>query len=203
LDKQTQRRVEMPVLNDCVLSDGGSQPWFRFESNMTLEQHRAFNALLNKRVTETPPGAMKMAYKHTREIDELYAVAAGRKVRVTRDKTTQEVRRPLERRLNLIQVLAVIEKKKIANLHLFMPTMPFDCRISVNQEIAAVEPVNLEPFQVRSKDRLSYKHDVFQYDLTQVRTTTTTTQGEISHELEMEVRFALEKTGSDKQDIAR
>jgi polynucleotide 5'-triphosphatase len=98
IDKATQQRISLPVLTDTVLSMPGDPAWYRFESNMSLEQHRHFNQAFNRLVT-TPviylcivlifQSGAKMTYKHTREVDEFFNVQ-GRRIRVTRDKNTNE-----------------------------------------------------------------------------------------------------------------
>ncbi len=82
----------------------------------------------------------------------------------------------------------MIEKSRVADLHLHLPTLPFDCRITVSREVPAMAPEHLAPAFSRQKDRLSYRHDVFQYDLTQVKTSMGPGRpDEVTHELEMEV----------------
>lgn len=86
------------------------------------------------------------------------------KVRVTYDQKTGEP-------------LAKIVKARVGDLHLHLPTCPLDCRISINLEMAwdgSVEELervavsHAEKFPDRNKDRLSYKQNHYQVDLTQV-----------------------------------
>jgi hypothetical protein len=81
-------------------------------------------------------------------------------------------------------------KIRIADLHVFCPNDPLDCRISVNLEADYNGPVDdLRPSnsngvpRTRTKDRLSYEHQFISVDLTQV----TTDDGGLTHELELEM----------------
>jgi polynucleotide 5'-triphosphatase len=84
------------------------------------------------------------------------------------------------------QVVECLEKSKLANLNVYSPNEEFDWRISVNSEvpcmcirggtvdradtsacIAQVSPQETSTY-ARRKDRVSYKHSLFQIDLTQV-----------------------------------
>ncbi|KAJ1678978.1 mRNA-capping enzyme subunit beta, partial [Spiromyces aspiralis] len=154
VDKDTKQRILDPTLSfanlwvDSALTSvviAPEQSWLRFESNMTLGK--------------------RIAYKHTREVD-CYYKHDGIKVRVTTDQDTS-------------QVLASITKEKIADLNIYSPRTPFDFRISVNEEkpgkpctflhqLAFTIPEETSPLLERQKDRISYKHDIFSFDLTQV-----------------------------------
>jgi polynucleotide 5'-triphosphatase len=122
-------------------------------------------------------------YVHRRENDKFYELpptmhgilpAAVRqqhnprhaiKIRVTHDQKTK-------------QVLAKIIKVRIADLNIFMPRQPLDCRISINFEMrydGDVEEIIAQSIPDRhadrSKDRLSYTQGHYQIDLTQVSKT--------------------------------
>jgi polynucleotide 5'-triphosphatase len=157
----------------------------KFESNMTLvrfvinillpnvtglqEHHWHYNKLLNARVEEqnTPSyrGA-RIRYEHSKEIDFFHKLK-GQKVRVTREDSEGQ------------KILGVITKTRIADMNVFSPKRDFDFRISVNVEEPHADPTN--PVQLaravpkeahnhmRWKDRISYKHQLFQIDLTQVK----------------------------------
>ncbi|CAG8702096.1 6574_t:CDS:2, partial [Funneliformis mosseae] len=58
VNKQTRERINLPVNCETVIKPDESS-WMSFESNMTLEQHRHFNELLNKRFTETKSSTFK------------------------------------------------------------------------------------------------------------------------------------------------
>ncbi len=98
------------------------------------------------------------------------------------------------------QVTAAIVKTRLADLDVYSPQTPFDCRVSVNLEMrypvqnaAELGPAVTEDGVVveRLKDRMSYSHQAYRIDLTQV---TRPSQGgggkegaEKVHELEVEV----------------
>jgi len=172
IDKSTGVRLNLPILNEAALADVPEH--FRFQPGLTLDQHRYYNEWLNARVNECAQEShrgSKVYYKHTRLEDAFYQDNRADKVRVSRDTATQEV-------------VACIQKRTLAHLNIHMPSMPLDCRVSVSLEV----PVQLPPAHVpstmtRCKDRLSYRHQIWRMDLTQVRTD----KGEVLHELEMEV----------------
>jgi polynucleotide 5'-triphosphatase len=147
------------------------------------------NGYLNQKVTEThpqnpnqPKERVPIIYTHRRERDRFYELPPGAqqnlpasirkelnprhtvKVRVTHDQRTGEL-------------LACIIKARVADLDLYMPRSPLDCRISINLEMrydgdvtslmASTENTRLPD---RNKDRLSYKQSHYQVDLTQVTT---------------------------------
>ncbi|KAJ2685739.1 mRNA-capping enzyme subunit beta [Coemansia spiralis] len=156
VDKRSGLRINLPVGCETVYTDDKN---IRFESNMTVQQHAMFNKLLNQRVDETRRPEFRgsrIEYKHTKEIDHFYRVD-GTRLRVTTDKESG-------------QVLAVITKTKIADLNIFSPRTKLDIRITINEESTMERPdmdAN-KPILVRHKDRLSYKQDLWSFDLTQV-----------------------------------
>ncbi|KAJ2627657.1 mRNA-capping enzyme subunit beta [Coemansia sp. RSA 1694] len=189
VDKRSGLRINLPVLCETVYTDDKN---IRFESNMTQQQHAMFNKLLNQRVDETRRPEFRgsrIEYKHTKEIDHFYRVE-GTRVRVTTDKESG-------------QVLAVITKTKIADLNIYSPRTKLDIRITINEEQPLERPdVDAhKPIMERHKDRLSYKQDLWSFDLTQVISPEhesgpvnpyatgppKTTPAIITHELELEV----------------
>ncbi|RDX42007.1 mRNA triphosphatase CET1, partial [Lentinus brumalis] len=140
-------------------------------------QHQHFNILLNKLKLEKPE--MNINYEHLHLIDNFYAPESGRgeKLRVTRDEKTGEVR-------------ACMRKIRLGNLDIFCPKRSVDWRISVNMEIPVPPPLG-SPTHSRKKDRLSYTHQEFAIDLTQVTATSgPNSKPEILHELEVELRHS-------------
>lgn len=123
-----------------------------------------------------------MTYVHTHEIDTFYALSQSgelslpasvrsqinprhnkAKVRITRDQKTGDV-------------LAKIVKVRVADLDVHSPNSPFDWRVSVNLEmkfdgderdlVEVMEGGKKAP--TRNKDRMTYRHLAYQFDLTQV-----------------------------------
>ncbi|KAJ2510137.1 mRNA-capping enzyme subunit beta [Coemansia sp. RSA 2049] len=156
IDKASGQRIALPVVSETALSDDKAT---RFESNMTVQQHAAFNRLLNQRVDETRRSdfrGSRIVYKHTREIDHFYKIE-GTRVRVTTEKETG-------------RVIAVITKTKIADLNIYSPRTKLDIRITINEEktLSMPDTESVKPILERHKDRLSYKQDLWSFDLTQV-----------------------------------
>lgn len=70
--------------------------------------------------------------------------------------------------------------------------------VTIHTHVATVPPAHQQPLFQRSKDRISYRHQIFRFDLTQVETSNTmagsvgtgtasTTPSRHSHELELEI----------------
>ncbi|KAI8921928.1 CYTH-like domain-containing protein [Powellomyces hirtus] len=150
IDKHTNSRIRLPVMTETVLMNDGQ---YRFDSNMTMDQHAHFNRTLNALVQR--PGAT-VRYVHTKEVDH-YHETGSRRVRVSIDQKTQKVKE-------------VLVKQRVADLEIHLPNSPLDFRISISMEVPAPQPPqdSVSRFR-RHKDRLSYSHQVIRVDLTQVR----------------------------------
>lgn len=181
IDKSLQTRVHLPVYTEAIVDMREINA--RFESNMSMQQHQIYNKLLNELVAYSAqhmPPHEHMHYEHRKETDSFYDLVSaetGEKehIRVTRDNKTQ---RPGPHR-------AVI-KKRIADLNVYCPNQPYDYRISINTETPRhVEEELKNPTFFREKDRLSYSHQNFTVDLTQV---IMHRSNEPLHELEIEIR---------------
>lgn len=73
------------------------------------------------------------------------------------------------------KILAKIIKARIADIDIYNPQFPLDCRISINFEmrydgdIEELKAISIDNrIADRNKDRLSYKQSHYQVDLTQV-----------------------------------
>jgi polynucleotide 5'-triphosphatase len=152
-------------------------------------QHRALNAFLNQQVAEAHPNhpensvreRVPIAYLHRRETDKFYELPPTHlshlppavreklnprhavKVRVSYDQKNPDA------------IIAKIIKARVADLDIYNPAFPLDCRISINfemrydgdiEELKAVAGENRQPD--RNKDRLSYSQSLYQIDLTQI-----------------------------------
>jgi polynucleotide 5'-triphosphatase len=200
--KSTDQRVHLPVQNPVVL-DRNMSSQLRFESHMTEAHHKRLNEFLNQAVQESAaiPGRHRLDYKHRYEVDSFAQLsAAGMDAlpesaykyldpnRQPRLRTSINERAPA----GSDPVIARIVKIRLADLDIFCPQSPFDCRISINIEVdmhrpgldfkAIVEGADSK-FGERKKDRLSYTHSVYSVDLTQVKGA----DGRKIHELEIEV----------------
>lgn len=147
-------------------------------------QHKHFNELLNGlKVTPPPSATSSISYTHLRLIDSFYQSPDSRdKIRVTRDEKTGKVEQ-------------CVRKVRLGDLDIYSPKRAADWRISVNLEIPGTQYSLDAPSRVfgtlliwlytfvvpppigtashtRRKDRLSYSHEEFNIDLTQVTSTT-------------------------------
>ncbi|KAH8553453.1 CYTH-like domain-containing protein [Umbelopsis sp. PMI_123] len=172
IDKKTWKRLSLPVGTEAVILPP-MESHIRFQSDMSLSQHRMYNMMLNEMVQKPPEGG-RVKYKHTRERDRFFKLSDGRKIRVTTDQQTGE-----------IVPNGILEKTRIADLNIYSPNQPFDFRISVSIENPASMPGGSHIYE-RNKDRLSYSHGNIQFDLTQVKSPDFAGKQDVTHELELE-----------------
>ncbi|KAG9287359.1 hypothetical protein G9A89_023731 [Geosiphon pyriformis] len=184
VQKNTKQRIQLPISCETII-DPKDDRWLKFESNMSSEEHCNFNKILNARVEATKiphyVGA-PVNYKHTLETDRFYPGPDGSsRIRVTTLQKTGEV---LEG--------GIMEKIRIADLNIYSPNTRFDFRISVNMERPKEKP-QTQPIFERNKDRISYSHQIFKFDLTQVKIPEKPSMNgfrnpsqEVTHELEVE-----------------
>ncbi|KZV70229.1 mRNA triphosphatase CET1 [Peniophora sp. CONT] len=178
MGRGTDSRIRIPVTTETVL-DAGYNAETRFDANMSMQQHKHFNMLLNDLKTgahQRPPGSTEISYAHLHLKDSFYeGEHRSEKIRVTRDERTGEV-------------VETLRKVRLGDLNIFCPKRACDWRVSVNVEIPVEHPVGT-PTHTRKKDRISYSHEELRIDLTQV----TSQQGgpsgptEVTHELEIEL----------------
>ncbi|EJU03096.1 mRNA triphosphatase CET1 [Dacryopinax primogenitus] len=178
-DELLNRRIDLPVLSETIISPSVKDR--RFQSTMTVNQHRHYNDLLNKRVelSATAPPSMFMKFAHTRGIDSFYKVPDDEgkvRVRVSRDEKTGDITES-------------VKKTRLGDMDVLCPRWAFDYRISVNKELPSDPPAQeVRPERLRRKDRVSYTHQAYRIDLTQVYPHPAPAKGEagITHELEVE-----------------
>lgn len=176
----------------------------KFRSGMTLAEHRMMNEFLNERVRQnTAKGCVGTAneifYSHPKENDEFYELSEeGRKhlpselhhwiMKGSHAKRRNEikVRRTVDKTTGA--VTAQIIKTRIADINITCPRNRFDYRISISLEtdwdgdVAWLTP--LAETRGRNKDRMSYRHHMYQVDLTQV---SHEDSNDLEHELEVEI----------------
>jgi polynucleotide 5'-triphosphatase len=201
-DPSSRMRFQPSILTDVVIDPNGhARP--QFESSMKTEQHARLNKYLNHATQLShAPGRRKIDYKHTRETDYFYEIPqhalhlvdpvvmewhqrSGKRgaprLRVTKDNATNTI-------------TAVIIKTRIQDIEIRCPFDEFDFRISISLETAWHHD-NWQQFPEyldkgvrtsRNKDRLSYRHQGFLVDLTQVTPFSAGGKVEKSHELEIE-----------------
>ncbi|KAF5369347.1 hypothetical protein D9758_002503 [Tetrapyrgos nigripes] len=169
-------RLFLPVLVETILRPDVE---CRFESNMQPQQHKHFNGLLNKlKITSSQPGyasSTPLEYSHLYLVDSFYPSESSEsrdRIRVTRDEKTGNV-------------IETMKKIRLGDLNVYSPQRGADWRISVNLEVPVQHPLG-SAMHTRRKDRLSYTHEEFIIDLTQV-TSTAGGNHEVLHELEVEI----------------
>ncbi|KAF2021986.1 mRNA triphosphatase CET1 [Aaosphaeria arxii CBS 175.79] len=196
LDKQSNVRLHGIHRTECVVQVEGT----KFESTMSLEQHKKMNQFLNKEVTKAlSPEVQRpeITYRHTHEVDTFYELdQAGFallhpviKAIIQRSGHTQRVRVTTDQKTG--QITRKIIKLKLVNLEISSPRTEWDYRIGINLEVNFPGPVeSLQPakegmrgVEERRKDRMSYSWlGAYTVDLTQVTQSTSR-----NHELELEL----------------
>ncbi|CAA7262909.1 unnamed protein product [Cyclocybe aegerita] len=174
-DRSTGHRLSLPVLVETILTPNATDS--RFESNMSVGQHKHFNTLLNRLKTQSSQAShigSPVDYSHHYLIDTFYAAEGNEKIRVTRDEKTGSV-------------IESMKKIRLGDLNVYSPKRSADWRVSVNLEVPVPHPIGSATL-TRRKDRLSYSHEEFKIDLTQVTSTTSpNAPAQILHELEVEI----------------
>uniref|UniRef100_A0A0W0F254 mRNA-capping enzyme subunit beta n=1 Tax=Moniliophthora roreri TaxID=221103 RepID=A0A0W0F254_MONRR len=179
------QRLNLPLLVETILKPDSLE--CRFESNMTAvshtrrtfqHQHKHFNGLLNKlKISSSQPGyasGTPLDYSHLYLVDSFYQDTNSRdKIRVTRDEKSG-------------QVVESMRKLRLGDLNIYSPKRAADWRVSVNLEIPVQIPAG-QPLYSRRKDRMSYSHEEFTIDLTQVTSSNAAGPPEVLHELELEI----------------
>ncbi|THZ86599.1 mRNA triphosphatase CET1 [Aureobasidium pullulans] len=221
IDRNTEQRVQLPVLTPVVL-DRNMSTRLRFESMMTEFQHKRLNEYLNQAVQESAStaGRQRLDYKHRYEVDSFAQLSASgfnalppaaanyidhTRQRNTRLRTTIDERAPA----GTNPVIARIVKIRLADLDIYVPASPFDCRISINIEVDMLNRPDFDASWVmqggdvdggeRKKDRLSYKHLAYSVDLTQVKDA----DGKKRHELEIEVDAVKLREQAERQSMGQ
>ncbi|KAH8816567.1 putative mRNA capping nucleoside-triphosphatase [Xylogone sp. PMI_703] len=208
IDSDTNQRYHVPVQSECILAETGR---VRFVSSMTESQHKYLNDFLNGKVQETFPGnpeqtkkRVPIVYKHRYERDRFFELPPTAQAHLP-----AAVRAQLNPR-HTVKVRATYDKKdghlinkiikaRVADLDIYNPQCPLDCRISVNLEMSwdgdLESLITSEGARLpdRNKDRLSYTQSHYQIDLTQVsqeKVVNGITRLEKEHELEIEISTA-------------
>jgi len=163
---------------------------------MSIHQHKHYNTLLNRLKNESSQPShigSPLDYSHRYLVDSFYAAEGNDKdkIRVTRDEKTGST-------------LECMRKMRLGNLNIFSPKHAADWRVSVNLEIPMQHPVGAVTHS-RRKDRVSYSHEEFSIDLTQVTSKTSpNAPPQILHELELEIARPdlLQSTAMKRNDTS-
>ncbi|KAK5092446.1 hypothetical protein LTR70_005407 [Exophiala xenobiotica] len=214
-NRQSGERYSNPDVDSEVLMREGTRNT-RFESSMNEDQHRILNVYLNG-LTEAAlkarlqdPSRIEILYNHPKENDEFYELSHEGKAQLNPDLQgwiheaagrghRREVR--VRRTTNKVtgEVTAQIIKTRVADKEIYNPDFDFDFRISISLETrwegAKEHLTQVAENRGRNKDRVSYRHMIYQVDLTQV-----TYEGSDRKDHELEVEVATE---SLKQEIER
>ncbi|KAF8631696.1 hypothetical protein AX15_002245 [Amanita polypyramis BW_CC] len=170
----TGQRLALPVLVETILATDLD---VRFESNMTVNQHKHYNKLLNDLKAQPSHSPSPLSYQHLYLVDSFYSYEGNdrEKIRVTRDQRTGEV-------------VDCVRKIRLGDLNIYSPKRAADWRVSVNLEVPVQHPIGSATYS-RRKDRMSYSHEEFLIDLTQVTTSTGSANApsHVLHELEIEI----------------
>ncbi|KAI9674872.1 MAG: mRNA-capping enzyme subunit beta [Trizodia sp. TS-e1964] len=211
IDKYTNVRLKLPVLNECVVSQNDSSLKVNFKSSMTEAQHKTLNQYLNKAVTgsmnsrsspQTAAGEgparprIPMTYVHTRERDSFYELPSSEFITLPPSIRARlgahpkiKVRVTTDQRTG--KTLAKIIKARVADLDVYSPRTAFDWRVSINLEMTYTGSIEgllqVGEKSDRNKDRMSYRHLAYQIDLTQVTGTDANAKSNKEHELEVEL----------------
>ncbi|KZO96927.1 mRNA triphosphatase CET1 [Calocera viscosa TUFC12733] len=177
LDQHSNLRLRLPVMSETILSPQIES--LRFQSSMTENQHKSYNDMLNQRVERSAHSSpsLYIKYAHTRIIDEFYAVQSNEfkaRMRVSRDEKTG-------------QIVECVRKSRMGDMNVYCPKWGFDYRLSVNRELPNdPPPPQARPDMLRRKDRVSYSHQAYRIDLTQVFPHPAGKDNTVTHELEVE-----------------
>jgi len=172
-DRTTGQRLALPV---CVETIVVPDLDVRFESNMTSQQHKHYNSMLNELKERPPQSTTPLSYQHLYLIDSFYPYEGSEreKLRVTRNGQTGAV-------------VECMRKIRLGDLNIYSPRRAVDWRVSVNLEVPVQHPVG-SASHMRKKDRMSYAHEEFVIDLTQVTANVASNaQAQVLHELEIEI----------------
>ncbi|QDS69105.1 hypothetical protein FKW77_010233 [Venturia effusa] len=206
-------RIKLPILTEAVVAPGCGA---KFKSSMRQDQHQRLNGYLNSAVRQANlPGRAPMAYKHTIETDTTFDLPSEMLARSSLAQTVKDAHleggKPARVRVTRDNktdaITAAIIKLRRADLEIICPSDDFDIRISVSLETVWPHPIEglkqhtdatgkADP--PRSKDRVSYTHQGFQVDLTQV--TPISDPKKKTHELEIELPTNQLKEEADKID---
>lgn len=202
-------RLSLPVMSETIINTAIHN--VSFESRMTEHYHKMMNDYLNQSVllSKQQPESGKraripMEYKHSREVDAFYELPHSELERMPaaiRERFQFSKRRPrirITRDKQKGDVIAKVIKASVGDVNVFCPNSKYDWRVSVNIEYqwdGSVDALEEHAANAggsrgpnRNKDRLSYKHQFCQVDLTQVKIGQAPggSYEDISHELEVE-----------------
>jgi len=199
IDKSTGERLYLPVRSETILDQGYASENIRFNSKMSMTQHRALNVYLNHETGKSQQRREKIRHQHIVQVDKFYEVPAAVLERLPEFLQQCRARKPHVRPRVRVTTdaktgaeRARIIKFRIEDLEVYCPRLADQCdyRVSISLEWRYPWPVEglVEVREDgaahdRRKDRMSYEHQAMRLDLTQVKGEA----AEPSHEMEVEL----------------
>lgn len=173
-DKATQRRLDLPVTTETLLQPAYAQQRTRFVASLQDDQFRHANEMLDGLAGGSSPTLQRLPALRTR--DSVFASRdGGGKIRVTHDESGENV-------------VARINKRRVADIMVYSPGDLVDFRLSLNVEtpVGPGEQLAQTPSTIRNKNRQSYRAPGMQFDLTSVISPSSSGDS-VSKELEVEL----------------
>jgi len=199
IDKKTGERLYLPVRSETILDQGWASENIRFDSKMSMAQHKALNVYLNHETGKSQQRREKIQYQHMVQVDKFYEVPAAmlerlpeflQKCRARKPHVRPRVRISTDAKTGAVRESII--KFRIEDLEVYCPRRADQCdyRVSISLEWRYPWPTEhlLEVREDgaelnRRKDRMSYAHQAMRLDLTQVKGEA----AEPSHEMEVEL----------------
>lgn len=196
-DKDTDRRVHLPVTTESILDDGFSSVQCTFKTGLDKDHYERL-----KKFTVGLTKLHKDKFKTVKfdQIDRQYREAQRGQIpkfyRLTTDKSTG-------------RIVENIEKKKLASLFIHNPDLIFDFRLTISLELPSSENpdrfIDVTPENERNKRRISIFHDSTstRFDITDVlqRSKGKNTQEFESLEIELEIDMPKLLDSYEKLDV--
>ncbi|KAI9762784.1 MAG: mRNA-capping enzyme subunit beta [Chaenotheca gracillima] len=216
IDKTTNDRLRLPIMTEAIVNNADPGMRTMFKSSMTETQHRSLNQFLNQTVVSSQPPKqpqppsegdppkqrVPVSYVHTRERDRFFDLPPQALATIPLPPSVRphvNTRHKMRLRVTTDEKtgapLAKIVKVRLADLDVYSPRTPFDWRLSVNLELTyagdmdgLTEVLEGGKKSDRRKDRMTYRHQAYQIDLTQVTTPSEDpSKPTKEHELEVEL----------------
>lgn len=196
-DKDTDRRVHLPVTTESILDDGFASVQCTFKTGLDKDHYEKL-----KKFTVGLTKLHKDKFKTVKfdQIDRQYREAQRGQIpkfyRLTTDKSTG-------------RIVENIEKKKLASLFIHNPDLIFDFRLTISLELPSSENpdrfIDVTPENERNKRRVSIFHDLTatRFDITDVmqRSKGKNTQEFESLEVELEIDMPKLLDSYEKLDV--
>lgn len=179
IDKEKDRRINLPVNTECVISNDYYNQECMFQAGVLLPEYKtAIDTLENFMAESNEVGPATSAQQKNKRgkfvqekihVVDMIASTASRNSRPSSTRVTLDVK--TKRRVSAIQ------KQRINDLFIFLPNTRFDLRLTMSIELPVdMNEASYENFKTkintqREKDRVSYIHQATatRIDLTKVK----------------------------------